>query len=302
MFGYSFEEFEREIINSERLYFNDSKRPISKILDNQNQILYQDLYNSLIKVPNRYDRLNIIFKYLDIVKKKDIDKVKFANRLLIDRYTFQSFEIIKSINLQIDSNIDIIEYFQVYAKILICLSRFDEALQMASSAYAIDKENIETKLLCADSMYLSGEKEEALKLYHRYFEKITNNINETDYKNYIVEMFGFDNKSIYSPVAAVIYLNNQGFNDDMWKECENIYYYNPYFRYEYSKKLIVQNRLNEGFSKLVKLIIEMNWYEKAAVYAMEIFNLIDPDENKGVLAKEREYIKKLIKNNNWIRN
>lgn len=259
---------------------------------------FPDIYSKCLDIKSPWDRRSLIFSKLDELFGNQIPPYVYAERLIEDRYPQKALEILNKIDIPSeDKNI----YYTIFAKVLIIMGDYVQAIEKAKKALDDNPDYIKAKIVLADAYHLAGKTDEAHDIYdpilNKYLEKI---VNKSSCNLNIIELFGAEAERMRSPILAIQFLKENSLSEEAWKWAENEFYYSPYFRCQHAYWMLEKKKeILPAFSKLLSLFKEMPWIKEAAINIIILIEKIDPKGDKGIAKEDITKIKSLINKNGW---
>jgi tetratricopeptide (TPR) repeat protein len=262
---------------------------------------FPDLFQSWLPVTSIWDRRSLIYRdVLDRILQNHLQSWCLAERYIDDRYPEKALKILDQAGIPSE---EVTDYWATYAKSLIVMSRYEQAITTAKQGLAINEDHDRCRIQLADALHLMGECEAAYGIYTPIIERYLSTREADKYQEFslpIQTLIEFDSNVLHSPIYAVsLFSQTSNISEEAWDWAAGEFYWSPCFRCHHAYYLLNSGEVTKAWVKLLVLTQEMPWVKEAALNAMTLFNHIDPNGEKGIRLDDRQWLANLIASNNW---
>jgi tetratricopeptide (TPR) repeat protein len=263
------------VITGTKSFSINLKHPVTKQPCNPHESL-KETFKSWEEVQTKYDSRSMILEAVYDLVGQYLKPWQIANYLTTNRKPLEAFETLQEASY---SNLGE-EYSQHYAalsKSLCSLTYHKESLIWAEKAYQSESSNPHFQIILADAYFLSGQTEEASKIYQSRISLVTPSDSDSISEMFL-ETFSIEKGVLPSPVFAIQLgqqLSDPKQSAEFWTLAEAEFYYSPYFRSHHAYYLASKGQINECLAKLIALVQEMPWLQEASLnlkYILDYFN------------------------------
>jgi tetratricopeptide (TPR) repeat protein len=253
---------------------------------------FPDRHREWAAIRSPWDRRGVLFSVLDDLLGSTLAPWQFAERLTEDRRPHEALHTLDAAS-RTTSVLDA-RVCAASARALICLERFDEALEEAQQGLAIAPQGRRLRLLAADARHLLGGFDDAHAVYRAMMSEARSL--RASPRAIFEQLFAFEHGALRSPVVALGAATRM---PALWPLIEDEFYWSPYVRANHAYQLARGDESMRGFAKLVALIREMPWLAEATLNCMQLFESLDPGGKAGLCAADREDMRRAIQDNGW---
>jgi tetratricopeptide (TPR) repeat protein len=193
-------------------------------------------------------------------------------------------------------------YCEAYARALQYSQKPKDAVAWARKAYEAASDHTIIRLRLADVLFMTGECEEANKLYSEMMQNlpVTPTSADVPIQTMFAELFSVLTGGVPSPVLAIEIgekLTDAAQAAEFWQLAEVEFYDSPYFRMHHAYHLAKQGDIPRAIAKLGALVQEMPWLREAHINLDQMLQAVDPDGTK--MSELRQLVRQRIQENGW---
>ena len=285
------EQFEKEFNAAVCRY--TSKRDSVVNLPTKAAFIFEDTFNEWKQIEYAWDRKRCIFTALDAIFGETLQLWQLSARLIDDRFPEKALEL--AIQKSTDTDLLTPEFWAIVAKANFILRNYQDAEEDIKKCLGLDENHQMGLLVLADIYYWTGRTNEALQIFH----KILNDSVKEEQKKELnfADLVGFAGGLVCSPMYAFAWLKeDKNATAAAWGWAENEFYFSPQFRSQYAYWLLNQEKIEEGFKKILYLSQEMPFFKEAVINSRQ---LIAQFQLETQLIEETARLDKIIVSNNW---
>lgn len=256
------------------------------------------------QIRSPWDRLDLFYRL--IIGTRGVENFHpwaVANIFTASRRPQEAMELLRATELCEAGSNYYARHCGAFARALIPLNHFAEALQWAQAAAAADPEDTRLRLLLGDALRFNGQVEEANAIYSGLMANAEPSPDEA--LDPITDMFGrvfvLETGAVPSPffaldIAATLEDPEQA--AQFWKLGEAEFYDSPQFRMQHTYRLVAGSQTLEGFAKLAALVNEMPWLREAQINLLQLFRHLDPTGDR-LMPELRRKVEQTIAEQGW---
>lgn len=192
-------------------------------------------------------------------------------------------------------------YCEAYARALQYSQKPKEAVEWARKAYEATPDNLTIRLRLADVLFMTGECDEANKLYSEMMQNLpVAPSTDVHIQTMFTELFSVITGAAPSPILAIEIgekLADPTQSAEFWQLAEAEFYNSPYFRMHHAYHLAKQGDVPRAIAKLGALVQELPWLREAHINFDRMLDAIDPSGSK--MPELRQLVRQRIQENGW---
>lgn len=241
-----------------------------------------------------WDKRSLIYSVLDEKIGKNLNLWQLIERYIDDRFAKKALEIANA--YLTEKEVRDPNYWASLAKVQLVLTKYPEAEQSIKTCLQLEPNHKKGRLRKADLLYLNQEEKKAHQLYNKILEEYKILDLEVGKELNFQDLVGFGGV-LHSPIYTMAWLlEDKNAPQHIWNWAANEFYYSPYFRSHHAYFLIKKGDALEGFSKILALSQEMDWYKGAVLNTHSLIKQLNLNQT---MDKERSRLEEIMVKNNW---
>jgi hypothetical protein len=251
-----------------------------------------------------YNRRRILADLLAQMVGGSMNSWQTANYYTADSRPNEALSTLEGAEPPVPGAADFAPHCAAYARALLGLTRYPEALEWARKAAGAAPDDSRIGVVLADALHLTEASDAAHEIYDGLMAQAQGS--EKSGTEVVDEMFqrlfARDAGIVSSPVLALEIAEQLGDSvqrERFWELAETEFFYSPYFRMHHAYYLARIVETNRSFAKLIGLVQEMPWVKEASLNLERYFEQLDPSGK--IMPEFQEELRHRIRENGWTR-